>query len=137
MDEDRAHRVVAALRSRGVLAQVERAGVYQFGVRVRLDGDRVAIWDTDGTASLEAQVMRHGVLVNFVPSIPGSEHFTDEQVVSAIAAADYETPVVTRPATPRPPGGPPPPAGQARPAGQGGSAASTSQKGLLRRLLGM
>ncbi len=74
MDEDRAHRVVAALRSRGVLAQVERAGVYQFGVRVRLDGDRVAIWDTDGTASLEAQVMRNGVLVNFVPSIPGSAH---------------------------------------------------------------
>jgi len=100
MDSDRAERVVAALRTRGVIAHVERAGVYQFGIRVRLDGDRVAIWDTDGTAALEAQVMRNGVLVNFVPSIPGSQDFTDEQVVQAIATADYDAPVTsTRPPT--------------------------------------
>jgi hypothetical protein len=110
MDSARAERVVAALRTRGVIAHVERAGVYQFGIRVRLDQDRVAIWDTDGTADLEAQVMRNGVLINFVPSIPGSQHFTDEQVVQAIATADYDRPVTTAP--------PPKP----RPAGTGGTA---------------
>lgn len=123
MDSARAERVVAALRTRGVIAHVERAGVYQFGIRVRLDQDRVAIWDTDGTADLEAQVMRNGVLINFVPSIPGSQHFTDEQVVQAIATADYDRPVTTAP--------PPKP----RPAGVGGagpsgpsSAARTSKR---------
>ncbi|MBK6870010.1 MAG: hypothetical protein IPJ14_04930 [Kineosporiaceae bacterium] len=131
MDEARAQRVVAALRARGVLAQVERAGVYQFGVRVRLDGDRVAIWDSDGTASLEAQVMRNGVLVSFVPSIPGSQDFTEQQVVEAIATADYDIPVVTRPAVPRPPGAARP---AARPAA--GPAARPSSGGLLRRLFG-
>jgi hypothetical protein len=118
MQESRAHRVVEGLRARGVIAHVERAGVYQFGVRVRLDDDRVAIWDTDGTASLEAQVLRNGVLVNFVPSIPGSADFTDEQVIQAIATADYDAPVVTRPATARPdaarPASPPPRGGGLR-----------------------
>src|SRR3982750_1575179 len=36
MDENRAHRVVDALRERGVPAHLERAGVHQFGVRVML-----------------------------------------------------------------------------------------------------
>lgn len=130
MDEARAQRVVAALKARGVLAQVERAGVYQFGVRVRLDGDRVAIWDSDGTASLEAQVMRNGVLVSFVPSIPGSQDFTEQQVVEAIIAADYDAPVVTRPHTPRPPDANRPAARPTPPHGR------SSSGGLLRRLFG-
>src|SRR5215813_3182263 len=98
MDENRARRVVDALRERGVPAHMAqpRAGVSQFGVRVVLSGDREAIWDTDGTAGLEAQVMRDGMLVGFVPVIEGSEDFTEEQVVEAIARTDYDQPIARR-----------------------------------------
>jgi hypothetical protein len=33
--------------------------------------------------------MRDGVLVGFVPRIPGSEAYSVEQTIEAIAAADY------------------------------------------------
>lgn len=82
-----------ALRDRGVNAHLLRAGVGQFGVRVSLQGGREAEWDTDGTAGLEAQVMRNGMLVGFVPKIEGSADFTEEQVVDAIARTDYDQPV--------------------------------------------
>ena len=35
--------------------------------------------------------MRDGVLVGFIPQIPGSEGFDDAQTVAAIVAADYGT----------------------------------------------
>jgi hypothetical protein len=111
MDENRARSVVEALRGRGVDAQVEKAGVYQFGVRIALPDGRQAIWDTDGTAGLEAQVMRNGMLVGFVPSIPGSEDFEETQVVEAIAHTDYDKPIATRRTTPLPPAEPLPPQG--------------------------
>jgi hypothetical protein len=78
---------------------MEKAGVYQFGVRVVLHDGREAIWDSDDTAELEAQVMRDGVLVGFVPVIDGSEDFDQAQVVDAIARTDYDQPVATRRAT--------------------------------------
>jgi hypothetical protein len=93
MDENRAQRVVDALRERGVPAHVERPGVGQFGVRIMLRDGREAIWDTDGTAGLEAQVMRNGVLVGFVPMIEGSDTFDEAQVVDAIARTDYNQPI--------------------------------------------
>ena len=93
MEEMRARRVVDALRERGTPAKLERAGVSQFGIHVALPGGRQAIWDTDGTAGLEAQVMRDGVLVGFVPHIEGSEDFDEIQVVDAIVRTDYATPV--------------------------------------------
>ena len=93
MDENRARRVVDTLRERGVDAQLQKAGVYQFGVRVRLKDGREAVWDTDGTAGLEAQVMRNGMLVGFVPVIEHSENFGEDQVVDAIARADYDKPI--------------------------------------------
>jgi hypothetical protein len=111
MEEMRARRVVDALRERGTPAHLERAGVSQFGIRVALPGGREAIWDTDGTAGLEAQVMRDGVLVGFVPVIEGSENFDEGQVVDAIVRTDYATPVAQRrPAAP-PPAAPLPRAG--------------------------
>jgi hypothetical protein len=73
-----------------------RAGVGQFGVRVSLPGGREAEWDTDGTAGLEAQVMRDGMLVGFVPKIEGSEDFGELQVIDAIARTDYDQPVATQ-----------------------------------------
>ena len=105
MDEERARRVVGTLRARNVFAHVKlpHAGITQYGIRVVLPDGREAIWDNDGTAGLEAQIMRNGVLVGFVPSIPGSENFTDEQIIEAVAAADYDQPIGrSRPAS-RPP----------------------------------
>jgi hypothetical protein len=93
MEENRARRVVDALRDRGIKAHLLRAGVGQFGVRVSLPGGREAEWDTDGTAGLEAQVMRDGMLVGFVPRVEGSADFDENQVVDAIARTDYDQPV--------------------------------------------
>ena len=103
MEEMRARRVVDALRARGTPAQLERAGVAQFGISIKLPGGRQAIWDTDGTLGLEAQVMRNGVLVGFVPHIEGSEDFDEEKVIDAIVRTDYDTPVAQRRPTPPPP----------------------------------
>jgi hypothetical protein len=91
MREDKVKAAVAALRDRGVMAHVEQPGVYRFGIRVVIPDGRQAIWDTDGAAGLEAQIMRDNVLVGFISLIPGSEDFDDAQVVEAIAAADYDT----------------------------------------------
>ena len=92
-----------ALRDRGINAHLLRAGVGQFGVRVSLPGGREAEWDTDGTAGLEAQVMRNGTLVGFVPRIEGSAEFDEAQVVDAIARTDYDQPEARqRPVAPPP-----------------------------------
>ena len=106
MDEFRARRVVDALRDRGIDAHLAKVSVDQYGVRVALHDSREAEWDTDGTVGLEAQVMRDGVLVGYVPEIEGSEDFTEQQVVDAIARTDYDQPVATQRET-APPLGPP------------------------------
>ena len=95
MEEERARRIVETLRGRNVFAHVKlpHAGITQYGIRVALPDGREAIWDNDGTAGLEAQIMRNGVLVGFVPSIPDSENFGDGQIIEAIATADYDRPV--------------------------------------------
>src|SRR5215468_12716879 len=93
MDEFRARGVVDSLRDRGVDAHLLRGGIGQFGVRVPLPGGREAEWDTDGTAGLEAQVMRDGMLVGYVPRIEGSEDFDEGRIVDAIARTDYDQPV--------------------------------------------
>jgi hypothetical protein len=93
MDENRARRVADALRDRGVDAHMETAGIDVYGVRVVLGGGREAIWGNEGTSSLAAEVMLDGDLVGFVPEIPGSAAFDEEQVVDAIARADYREPV--------------------------------------------
>ena len=106
MDEKRALKVVDRLREQGIDAHVERASTYQFGIRVQLRDGRNAIWDTDGTLGLEAQVMRNGMLVGFVPQLEGSEDFDDEQTIAAIASTDYDKPIATRRTTPLPPAAP-------------------------------
>src|ERR1700730_14450014 len=105
MDENRARRVVDALRERGVPAHLvhRQSGAARAGVRVVLLDGREALWDTDGTAGLEAQVMRDGVLVGFVPMIEGSEDFGEDQVIDAIARTDYDQPVARQRATAPPP----------------------------------
>jgi hypothetical protein len=99
MEEFRARRVVDALRDRGIDAHLANVGVDQHGVRVSLPGGREAEWDTDGTAGLEAQVMRDGMLVGYVPQIEGSEDFSEQQVVETIARTDYDQPVARQRST--------------------------------------
>lgn len=89
MQEQEATAVVEELRRRGVRASLARPAVYRFGVRIQLGDGREALWDVDGAAGLEAQVMRNGMLVGFVPKIAGSSSFSVEEQAEAIAAADY------------------------------------------------
>jgi hypothetical protein len=93
MDEFRARRVVDSLRDRGVNAHLLRGGNGKFGVRLPLPGGREAEWDSDGTASLKALVMRDGMLVGYVPRIEGSEDFDECRIVDAIIRTDYDRPV--------------------------------------------
>ncbi len=111
MDEDKARRVVDALRDRGTNAQLASVGVRQFGVNVLLSDGREAMWDSDGTASLEAQVMCDGDLVGFVPVIEGSEDYSEEQIIDAIVRTDYDKPIATQRATAPPPAPSLPPEG--------------------------
>jgi hypothetical protein len=106
VDENRAYRIVDALRAKGLDARMEKAGVYQFGISVQITRGRTAVWDSDGTLGLEAQVMADGMLVGYVPEIEGSEDFDDDQVVEAIINTDYDKPVATRRTTPPPPAAP-------------------------------
>jgi hypothetical protein len=89
MREDEANRVAAALVQRGLIARVARPAAYRFGIRIPLGDGREALWDVDGAAGLEAQIMRDGMLVGFVPQIPGSEGYDEQQTVEAILATDY------------------------------------------------
>ena len=90
MQLEEAEAVTAGLRERRLFAHVYSGGVARHGVRVVLGDGREALWDVDGAAGLEAQVMRDGVLVGFVPKIPGSESWTVQQQVDAIAVATYD-----------------------------------------------
>ena len=103
MEENKARHVVDALRDRGTNAQLVPVSGYDFGVRVVLSDGREAMWDSDGTAALEAQVMRNGMLVGFVPVIEGSEDYSEEQIIDAILCTDYDQPIATRRATAPPP----------------------------------
>jgi hypothetical protein len=113
MQESRARRLVETLRARNVFAHLKlpSAGRSGYAVRILLPDGREALWGDDGSAALKAQVMRDGVLVGFVDSIPGSEDFTDEQAVDVIAAADYDRPIGRSepPRVHRPVPAPPPP----------------------------
>ncbi|MEV7237565.1 hypothetical protein AB0N06_27465 [Streptomyces sp. NPDC051020] len=71
------------------MAHVVEAGVYEFGIRVVLDADLEALWDLDGAAGLDAEIVSEGVLVGFIPHVPGSENFTEDQLVNSIATTDY------------------------------------------------
>ncbi|HET9860373.1 MAG TPA: hypothetical protein VFQ19_11380 [Nocardioidaceae bacterium] len=103
MEENKARRVVDALRDRGTDAHLARVAVYQFGVSIKLPDGREATWDSDGTAALEAQVMRNGVLVGYVPSIEGSDSYTEEQIIDTILRTDYDKPIATQRRTTPPP----------------------------------
>jgi hypothetical protein len=104
MDENRARRVVDALRDRGIDAHLRRQGVDAYAVQVRAGGGREALWGAEGTTGLEAEVLLDGDLVGFVAEIPGSQSFDEAQIVDAIARADYDEPEGHERATAPPPG---------------------------------
>ena len=89
MQVEEVEQVVAGLQRLGFIATVHRPALNRVCVRVVLPGGAEAIWDTDGALGLEAQVMADGMLVGFVPTIPGSAAFGVDQAVHAIATADY------------------------------------------------
>ena len=92
MDENRARRVTDALRDHGINAHLLNSGIDAYSVQVPAGGGRQAIWGSEGTTGLEAEVLLDGDLVGFVPEIPGSEDFDEAQIVDAIARADYDQP---------------------------------------------
>jgi hypothetical protein len=94
VDEATANEVVELLRARRVFASVNRrAGVYNVGLRVVIPDGREAIWDNDGAAGLEAMVLRDGVLVGFVPTIPDSGDLDAAAIAEIVANTDYDAPV--------------------------------------------
>jgi hypothetical protein len=104
VDEATAGTVVEMLRARRIFASVNRrAGVYNVGVRIVIPDGREAIWDNDGAAGLEAMVLRDGVLVGFVPEIPGSDELEAAAIAEIIAAADYDAPPAPREPAATPP----------------------------------
>ncbi|MFF2021932.1 hypothetical protein ACFVW2_09005 [Streptomyces sp. NPDC058171] len=117
MDAERARRMVESLRARGVMAHLVEAGVYEFGIRVVLDSGIEALWDVDGAAGLDAEIVDQGVLIGFVPHVPGSENYTEQQLVDSIAATDYSTEGLHPPTD----GPPPEPGRTAPPVGAGPS----------------
>jgi hypothetical protein len=103
MEENRARRVTDALRDRGIDAHLRKSGVDAYAVQVPAGRGREAIWGSEGTTGLEAEVLLDGDLVGFVPEIPGSQAFDEAQIVDAIARADYDEPVGReRPEAPAP-----------------------------------
>jgi hypothetical protein len=103
VDENRARRVADALRDRGINAHLRKSGIDAYSVQVPAGDGREAIWGSEDTSGLEAEVLLDGDLVGFVPEIPGSEDFDEAQIVDAIARADYREPVGReRPAAPPP-----------------------------------
>lgn len=93
MEEPVATEVVELLRARRIFAHVNRrVGVYSVGVRVVIPDGREAIWDNDGAAGLEAMVLRDGVLVGFVPQIPGSDDLDPAAIAKVIGDTDYDAP---------------------------------------------
>lgn len=91
MQPERAEQVVEILRGWEVAAHVARVSPFRHGVRVVLDSRTEAVWDTDGAAGLEAQVLQDGGLIGFIPPLPGSEDtgLGAEQQAYLIAKADY------------------------------------------------
>ena len=75
MEENKARRVVDALRERGTDADMARVGVYQFGVTVNLRDGRQAVWDSDGTAALAAvkpaRATGAPIVCVYVPAVAG------------------------------------------------------------------
>ncbi len=79
-----AEAVVAELQRRDIFAHVKPTGLSTAAIRIQLPTRAEAIWDGSG-AGLEAQILRDGMLVDFIPVIEGSASFDTSDIVTAIA----------------------------------------------------
>lgn len=104
MDKDKAALVVDQLVAWNVPARVVPMGMHSAAVRVRLGGGREALWDADGAAGLDAQVLRDGVLVGFLAERPDSSALPAGHQAWLIATADYDLTPRGRPEPARAPG---------------------------------
>ncbi len=98
MNEYTARAVVDALQASNRTAHVHRTGVYEFGVRIALDGGREAIWNISPDGTVDAQILSNGVLVDYVSTIrmPCGDL---SQAADMIAKATYNgRPTMARPA---------------------------------------
>jgi hypothetical protein len=135
VEETTAQAVVDKLRARGGFAHVHPVGVYEYSVRMVLRDGREALWDADGAAGLEAVVMRDGVLVGLVETVPDSHDLDIDEIVRIIANTDYDAPLApTRPAPTKP--GTPTPGSPAQRPTTGPAPAVKRRSSLLRRLTG-
>lgn len=93
MRTDTAQQVVDILRGWGLSAHLARVSPYRHGVRIVLNRDTEAVWDTDGATGLEAQILGNGKLVGLVPKVPGTdESLPAQRIAEIIAHADYKLP---------------------------------------------
>lgn len=92
MNRDKATAVVDQLNQWGVPSAVISRGQFQAGVRVSLPDGREARWGVDRSASLEALVLRDGVLVGFVTPVAGGAELNPALTAWAIARTDYDHP---------------------------------------------
>ena len=92
MQEAEATRIAEALRAYGLHRHTSpgprRTGSAS-GCRSAMAARRCGT--STAPPGLEAQIMRDGVLVGFVPNIEGSESFDEAMTARAIATADYGT----------------------------------------------
>ena len=65
--------------------------------------ERLKVHGLYEVTGLEAQVMKDGMLVGYVPTIPGSEDFDEQQTIDALLRTDYDQPIATRRAEAPPP----------------------------------
>lgn len=121
MDKDKATLVADQLTAWNVPATVVPVGMHCAAVRVRLGGGREALWDADGSAGLDAQVLRDGVLVGYVAELPDSAALPAAHQAWLIATADYDLTPHRWPDPVRPPVAPLtlPKPGSGRPARRG------------------
>lgn len=98
MDTRTAEQIVEQLARWNVPARVVPRGPERAAVRVLLPTGREALWDSDRVRGLEAQVLRDGILVSYVPEIAGTRDMQPAAAAWAIATADYELSGVRRPA---------------------------------------
>jgi hypothetical protein len=106
MDENRARRVTDALRDRGINAHLKKSGIDAYAVQVAVTGGREAVWGSEGTTGLEAEVLLDGDLVGFVPQIPVPTRSTRPRSSTRSRAPTTTSPsagsVPKRPRRPRP-----------------------------------
>ena len=90
METGAAEDVVAQLHRWNLPASVVPRGGGRAAVRVRLPLQREAVWDSDSADGLRAQVLRDGILVGYVPELPGTRGLGPAGAAWIIATAEYD-----------------------------------------------